>query len=61
MKTRYEKVIEKNSVFCWLGFGTILLLLIPALGMLISNEIQWQIMNAHMIQNLTQKVSFPKQ
>ena len=45
MKTRYEKVIEKNSVFCWLGFGTILLLLIPALGMLISNEVQWQIMD----------------
>jgi hypothetical protein len=44
MKTYFEN-LTKNSVFCWLGIGTILLLLIPALGMLISNEIQWQVMD----------------
>jgi hypothetical protein len=45
MKTYFENLTKKNSVFCWLGIGTILLLLIPALGMLISNEIQWQVMD----------------
>jgi hypothetical protein len=45
MKIYFKKLTEKNSVFCWLGIGTILLLLIPALGMLISSEIQWQVMD----------------